>query len=173
MISIKPQKFFKMSLGNQKKNEQMKIYHLCLQLIQIIYLYIMQLRIHWRLLTISKTNGKMYVVMLFENRIFWKDFQYTIKKTEMLKKFRSDKINSTRNTLFFLSRDPTHHSFTFNLRYLYELKHKSGLSVFFAQQNAWTLWLLNFIISFKIKIIEKPHTVLFPGLWFLSCNKKF
>ena len=25
----------------------------------------------------------------------------------------------------------------------------------------------------KIKIIEKWHTVLFPGLWFLSCNKKF
>ena len=57
----------------------------------------------------------------------------------MLKKFRSDKINGTRNTLFFLSRDPTHHSFTFNLRYLYELKHKVGLSLFFAQQNAWTL----------------------------------
>ena len=42
----------------------------------------------------------------------------------MLKKFPSDKINGTKNSLFFLSRAPTHHSFTSNLRYLYELKHK-------------------------------------------------
>ena len=75
----------------------------------------------------------------------------------MLKKFPSDKINGTKNALFFLSRAPTHHSFTFNLRFLYELKHKVRLSktvcgifhfrlrfVFikvyiFAQKNAWTL----------------------------------
>ena len=42
----------------------------------------------------------------------------------------------------------------------------------FVQQNAWTLSFQN-IISFEIKIIEKPHTVLFPDAWFLSCNKKF
>ena len=41
------------------------------------------------------------------------------------------------------------------------------------QQNAWTLWPQNVIIPFKIKTIEKPHTVLLPDLWFLSCNKKF
>ena len=71
----------------------------------------------------------------------------------MLKKFPSDKINGTKNALFFLSRAPTHHSFTFNLRFLYELKHKVRLSeavceifnvrfrfVFiFVQQNALTL----------------------------------
>ena len=75
----------------------------------------------------------------------------------MLKKFPSDKINGTKNALFFLSRAPTHHSFTFNLRFLHELKHKvrlsktvSGIFYFrfclnftkvyiFVQQNAWTL----------------------------------
>ena len=46
----------------------------------------------------------------------------------MLKKIPSDKINGTKNALFFLSRAPTHHSFTFNLRFLYELKHKVRLS---------------------------------------------
>ena len=46
----------------------------------------------------------------------------------MLKKIPSDKINSTKNALFFLLRAPTHHSFTFNLRFLYELKHKVRLS---------------------------------------------
>ena len=75
----------------------------------------------------------------------------------MLKKFPSDKINGIKTALFFLSQAPTHHSFTFNLRFLYELKHKVRLSktvcgifhfrfrfVFikvyvFVQQNAWTL----------------------------------
>ena len=75
----------------------------------------------------------------------------------MLKKFPLDKINGTKDALFFLSRAPTHHSFTFNLRYLYELKHKVRLSktmrrifhfrlrfVFikvyiFVQKTAWTL----------------------------------
>ena len=49
-------------------------------------------------------------------------------KTQMLKKFPSNKINGTKNALFFLSRAPAHHSFTFNLRLLYELKHKVRLS---------------------------------------------
>ena len=46
----------------------------------------------------------------------------------MLGKFPSDKINGTKNALFSLSRAPTHHSLTFNLRFLYELKRKVRLS---------------------------------------------
>ena len=75
----------------------------------------------------------------------------------MLKKFPSDKINGTKNACFFFSRVLAHYSFTFNLRFLYELKHKLCLPktvygilhfrfrfVFikvyiFVQQNAWTL----------------------------------
>ena len=75
----------------------------------------------------------------------------------MLKKFSLDKINGTKNALFFLLRAPTHHSFTFNLEFLYELKRKVRLSetvcgifhfrfhfIFikvhiFIQQNEWTL----------------------------------
>ena len=112
-------------------------------------------------------------------------------KTQMLKKFSLDKINDTKNALFFLLQAPTNHSFTFDLRFFYELKHKVCLckNVFrifnlrfrfvfiklyiFAQQNAWILWLSNVIIPFKIKIIEKPLTVLLPDLWFLSCNRSF
>ena len=77
----------------------------------------------------------------------------------MLKKFPSDKINGTKKVLFFLSQAPTHHSFIFNLLFLYELKRKVHLSktvcwifhfrfrfVFiifyiFIQQNTWTLGL--------------------------------
>ena len=76
-----------------------------------------------------------------------------------MKKFPSGKINVSKNVLFFLLWAPTHHSFTYNLRFLYELKHKVRLSknicgifhfrfrfVFmkvyiFVQQNAWALTL--------------------------------
>ena len=78
----------------------------------------------------------------------------------MLKKIPSEKIKGTKNALSFLSRAPTYQSFTFNLRFLYELKQKVRLSKtmcgifrfrfgfvfiknetksFFVQQNAWTL----------------------------------
>ena len=59
-------------------------------------------------------------------RVFWKCIQYSIHwdKTQMLKKIPFDKINGTKNALFFLLRAPTNQSFTFNLRFLYELKHK-------------------------------------------------
>ena len=46
----------------------------------------------------------------------------------MLKKFPWDKINVVKNTLFFLSRAPTCHSFTFNSQFFYERKHKVRLS---------------------------------------------
>ena len=43
----------------------------------------------------------------------------------MLKKFPSDKINGTKNALFFLSQAPIHHSFTFNLQFLAETQDLS------------------------------------------------
>ena len=74
----------------------------------------------------------------------------------MLKYFSSDKINVPKNALFFLSPAPAHYSFTLNLGFLYELKHKVRLSetvcwifsfqfrflfikvYIFVQENAWT-----------------------------------
>ena len=123
-----------------------------------------KLRIHWRLSTILKTRKKVNEVIFFwcvKTCIFWKCIQYAIHwdETQMFKKFPSDKINGTKNILFFLLRAPTHHSFTFNLRFLYELKRKVRLpktlcGIFhfsfrfafikvyiFVQQNTWTLWL--------------------------------
>ena len=75
----------------------------------------------------------------------------------MLKKFPWDKINGTKNVLIFLLRIPAYHSFTFSLRFLYELKDKNLLpktvrgifgfrfrlvfikAYIFAEENAWTL----------------------------------
>ena len=39
-------------------------------------------------------------------------------KTQMLKEFPSDKINGRKNALFLISLASTHHSLTFNLRFL-------------------------------------------------------
>ena len=75
----------------------------------------------------------------------------------MLKKFPPNKTDVTKNALYFLLRAPTHRIFTFNSRFLYELKHKARLSkslcgnfhfryrfafiraYIFVQQKAWTL----------------------------------
>ena len=47
---------------------------------------------------------------------------------QMLKNFPSDKISGSENALLFLSQAPIHRSFTSNLWFLYELKHKVRLS---------------------------------------------
>ena len=129
-------------------------------------------RIHWRLSTILNTSNKSVwsnVFWYIKVCILWKCIQWTIRwdKTQILKIFASDKINGTKNSFFFLSRAPAHHIFTFNLRFLYELKHLVRLSetvcgifhfqfrfVFikvyiFLQQNAWTLRLWDAINSFQ------------------------
>ena len=46
----------------------------------------------------------------------------------MLKKIPLDKINVTKNALFFLSQAPTHNSFAFISQNLYVLKHMVHLS---------------------------------------------
>ena len=46
----------------------------------------------------------------------------------MLKKIPADKLNGTKNALFFLLRAPAHHSPTFNLRFFYELKREVRVS---------------------------------------------
>ena len=92
-----------------------------------------RLMIHCRLSTILKAVRKeVYEVIFWYLKVFlfWKCIQYTIHygKTEMLSKFPSIKTNRTKNALFLLSQAPTHHSFTFNLRFLFEVKHKVRLS---------------------------------------------
>ena len=75
----------------------------------------------------------------------------------MLKKFPLDKINVTKDALFFLSRAPPHDSFSFKSQFLQGVKHMVHLSktvcgifhfrfrlVFvnlyiFVQQKAWAL----------------------------------
>ena len=72
----------------------------------------------------------------------------------MLKKFPSDKINGTKNALFFLSRAPTHHSFTFNLRFLYELKHK----VRFSKTVCGNFHFQFFLVFIKVYIFVQEKT---------------
>ena len=85
-------------------------------------------------ITLGYTDGhtEAYEVVFWYVKlcIFWNFIQDTIHlgKTQMLKKFPSHKINVAKNALFCLSWAPTHRSFTFNLRFLHELKHKGRLS---------------------------------------------
>ena len=67
----------------------------------------------------------------------------------MLKKNPLDKTNGTKNSLFLLSRAPTHHSFTFNLRLLYEMKHEFRLSKTLLSILDPDLLLLKFRFSFN------------------------
>ena len=90
-----------------------------LQFISVIFLIcilcdtiIITLRIHRRLSTTSKN---MHILEVYS-------IHCTLRSNTNVKKIPMKKINVTKNALLFLSRAPTHHSFTLNLRFLYELE---------------------------------------------------
>ena len=103
--------------------------------------------IHWRLLTILKTDKDLICKSIFS----------ILRQKANAKIFTWKKINVTKDALFFLLRALAHHNFTFNLWFFYELKQKVRFSksvcgifhfwfrlVFiklFVQQKPWTLWL--------------------------------
>ena len=116
-------------LSNSAKPERLSLFIIRKYFSWILYI----LRIHRRLLTYLKTSYKSVWSNVFwyvKVYIFWKLIQYTIHydKIQILKKFPSDKVNTTKNALFFISRVPTHHSFTFNSQFLYQLKHMVHIS---------------------------------------------
>ena len=121
-----------------------------------------KLRIHWRILKTSNENLWSNVFLIVKVYIFSKFIWYTIHwdKTQILKNFLRTNKRYKKDTLFLLGA-PTHHSFTFDLQFLYDLKHKvqvypsktmCGIFHFrsrlvfmnvyiFVQQKAQTLWL--------------------------------
>ena len=96
------------------------------------------------------TNVFWYVRYIF-NTLY-------IMMKQMLKFFPLNKINGPKNAPFFLSRAPTRHSFTFDLRFSYELKHKVRIS-----NTVCEIFHFRFrfyvIILFKIKIREKSQAL--------------
>ena len=57
------------------------------------------------------------------------------------------------------------------LRVVFYIFDSAFITVYiFVQQKALILWLYNVLISFKLKIIEKSHTILLLDRSFLSCN---
>ena len=70
----------------------------------------------WLLIAIMKRCTEWYALQFYSTSI-----------GVLVKTFHSDKINVTKMNLFH-ARAPTHHSFTFNFRFLYELKRKVYLS---------------------------------------------
>ena len=112
--------------------------------------------------------------------IFWQFIQYTIHR---------DKTNfkisfGSKYALIFLSRAPTYHSFSFNSRFLYELKNKVCLSrsvrgIFHFQFRFHFIKAYTFAFNKKYrpfdfrtsKFLSNLHTVLLPDLSFLSRDK--
>ena len=115
--------------------------------------------IHWRISMILKTSKILYEVMLLDTcKSMYILKMYSIhntlsKKTQILRKLPSDKINGTKNASFLPSWAPSH---TLNLRFLYELKHKVHLSktVTFIFHFCFPFVKFNFLFN-------KIH-----GLWF-------
>ena len=78
------------------------------------------LRIHWRHLKILKTSIKSVSSNVFwyiEVCLFWKCIQDNIHwdKTQTLKNFPSDKINSAKNDLFFANSNSSQFCFYFEI----------------------------------------------------------
>ena len=126
---------------------------------------------------------------------FWKCIQYTIHwgKTNV-KDFPSNKINGTKNALFFFCdlQFIQFYFYTLKVRFLYELKRKIRLSktvcgilhfrfrfvfikvyLYFCLTKGKDSLTLKRHAPFKIKIMQKPRSVLLPNLGFLSWKKKF
>ena len=84
---------------------------------------------HGRLSTILKTSKTVYEVMFFDMKKYvCSESVFNTPYIEaMLKKFPWDN-RRYKKCPFFLLRAPTHRSFTFNFRFLYELMHKVRLS---------------------------------------------
>ena len=75
----------------------------------------------------------------------------------MSKKIPSNEINSSKNTLSFLLRAPTHHSFNFSVRFGYELKHKVLLS-----KTVYGIFYVSFRFVFiKVYIFVQQNTLAF------------
>ena len=83
---------------------------------------------HGGVSTILKTSKKWYEVMFLICKSVHSEVKHKWDKTQMFKTFLLDKINGTKKAHFFLSRFSADHSFTFNLRFFYQLKQKIRLS---------------------------------------------
>ena len=121
------------------------------------------LTIHWRFSTTLKSawrNVFWYVkVHIFQNYI-----QYTI---------HWNKTQNVKKTLFGQNKQyKTWPPFFRELQLIMVLLLICG-SYLNWSTNFVSLKLCVWDFPFSIRIIEKPHTILLPDLWVLSCNKKF
>ena len=75
----------------------------------------------------------------------------------MLKTFSSEKINITKNVIFFLLR--THYNFTFYSQFLHELEHKVHLSKSVCRISYFRFCLV--FIKVHISVQQKAWNLLF------------
>ena len=88
------------------------------------------------------------------------------------KNIPSDKINVGKNILFFfLSRASTHNSFTFNLLFLYELRHKVHhfSEIFYVVFYFW-FSLVSFLLKFTFFFTKKHGLFYFKEASTKNCE---
>ena len=139
------------------------------------------LRIHWRLSMILKANKKVYEVMFLICKSMYIlevcSIHCTLRQNADVKNISFGQNKRHKNALFFF-----HEFFSFSFITVFfcdsymswstRFIHLTVSGIFhfqfrlvfvkvfiFVQQSAWTLWLWNVAIPFKIKLIEMPHTV--------------
>lgn len=94
-------------------------------------------------------------------RWYWLYMRIQIQWVQIQIKDLNSSINSSFNWAKWTSVGfSMFYSFSFLLTFVFLFK------------KTWALPLQNVIISFKITLIEKPHTFLLLDLWFLKCKKK-
>ena len=153
------------------------------------------LRIHWKLLAILKRSKvfeemdtlkafhdfKTYYRSAWSNvfwyvkvYIFWKFIEYTNAKKIFFgpnKRYKKYILFSFASSavLLLICISYTSWSTWFNsLKLCEEFSIFDSVSILSKFVCFFIPWLWNVIISFKMKIIEKPHTVSLPNFWFLS-----
>ena len=153
------------------------------------------LKVHWRLSATLKTTNKYVWSNTFwyaEVNISWEFVQCTIHwdKTQILKKFlRAKGTFQIMHSFFFRELQLITVLLLICVFYMrwskmfISLKVCVGfsivvsisflLTIIYLLNTKHGLFDLNIIISFKIKIIEKPPTFLLPDLLIFDCKKKF
>ena len=94
----------------------------------------------------------MYILKLYS-------IPYTLRKNANVKEYPLGKINDTKNALFFLLRALTHHSFSFNSRFLSELKHNPTGIYLLKVNNRNTRTRFEICLKLTIKIPERRHGI--------------
>ena len=127
------------------------------------------LKIHWKPFTILQIKKACEVTFFGKVYVFWNSIQYSLFVLQLQLLTVLLLISDS-----YMSRSTGFASWTACVGFFIFISVLIKFYSFF-YQKAWTFWLWNAIIAFKITMIEKPHTLFCSqtSQIFLSCSKNF